>query len=68
MEKFNKSSKLFIETGGVHSAGLANVKEILYFYEDIGRHNAIDKVLGTADIKKVSYSDKNSSYIWEDLS
>lgn len=58
MEKFNKSSKLFIETGGVHSAGLANVKEILYFYEDIGRHNAIDKVLGKADIKKVSYSDK----------
>lgn len=58
MEKFNKSSKLFIETGGVHSAALANAKDILYFYEDIGRHNCIDKVLGRADIQKTHYSDK----------
>lgn len=58
MDKFNKSSKLFVETGGVHSAGLANAQDILYFYEDIGRHNAIDKVLGRADLDKVDYSDK----------
>ncbi|MBC7088088.1 MAG: formate dehydrogenase accessory sulfurtransferase FdhD [Tissierellales bacterium] len=58
MEKFNKNSKLFIETGGVHSAALANHTNILYFYEDIGRHNAIDKVLGRADMEKFDYSDK----------
>lgn len=46
MQDFQKKSLLYIKTGGNHSAAIANDQEILIFREDIGRHNAIDKVIG----------------------
>jgi FdhD protein len=36
------------ETGGVHAAALTDGTAILHHAEDIGRHNAVDKVLGAA--------------------
>lgn len=42
---FNKESILFKETGGVHSVSLYTKNKSLLF-EDIGRHNAVDKVCG----------------------
>ena len=39
-------SGLFLETGAVHSAGLCHGGRMLYYYEDIGRHNALDKLAG----------------------
>jgi len=53
MHVFQKKSIIFKETGGVHSAALANGDEILIFKEDIGRHSALDKVIGEALIKKL---------------
>ncbi len=44
--RFQQHSQLFRATGGVHSAALCSGKEILVFAEDIGRHNAIDKIFG----------------------
>jgi FdhD protein len=46
MKTFQARSTLFKNTGGVHSAALCDSTGILVFHEDIGRHNALDKVFG----------------------
>jgi FdhD protein len=58
MKKFQKSSLEFKKTGGVHSAALCNEKEILIFKDDIGRHNAVDKVIGEGIISEIDFTDK----------
>ncbi len=41
--------KMFATTGGTHCAALCNsLGEIIILREDIGRHNAVDKVIGAA--------------------
>jgi FdhD protein len=52
MRLFNTSSKLFDNTGCVHKAELILEDGSIYVAEDIGRHNAIDKVIGLASIDK----------------
>lgn len=46
MKEFQHRSEVFKDTGGVHSAALSDGESILIFSEDIGRHNAIDKIFG----------------------
>ena len=58
MNEFNKSSELFLATGGVHSAAISDGNSILVMREDIGRHNAIDKVIGNMYLGKNSLNDK----------
>jgi FdhD protein len=36
------------ETGGIHAAALTDGAELVFHAEDIGRHNAVDKVVGAA--------------------
>src|SRR5881396_3909776 len=36
------------ETGGIHAAALTDGERLLFHAEDIGRHNAVDKVVGAA--------------------
>ena len=43
-----EGTELFNATHGVHSCYLIRKGEILLFREDLGRHNALDKVLGAA--------------------
>ncbi len=39
---------MYRDSGGMHAAGLGRDGELLVAREDVGRHNAIDKVLGRA--------------------
>lgn len=56
--KANSSSHLYKKTGGVHSAALCTEKDIILFYEDIGRHNAIDKILGRCLLESIPTRDR----------
>lgn len=58
MAQFNRQSQLFLDTGGVHSCALSDGSGILVFEEDIGRHNALDKILGYAMLQGISLHDK----------
>lgn len=58
VSRFNKSSRLFQETGGVHSGAICSTEETLLFHEDIGRHNAVDKLVGEALAKRINLADK----------
>ncbi len=44
--ELNTRSTLFRLTGGVHSAALFTEGKLKAFSEDVGRHNAVDKVVG----------------------
>lgn len=46
VKEFQHRSLTYRATGGVHSAALCDSKGILLFSEDIGRHNAVDKIFG----------------------
>ena len=58
MSQFEKRSELFRKTAGVHSAALADKSGIILFNEDIGRHNAVDKVMGESFLKGIELKDK----------
>ena len=48
-ERMRPHQMLFEATGGIHAAGLFTLEgELLWVREDIGRHNAVDKVIGRA--------------------
>jgi len=55
---FQHNSEVFRATGGVHSAALCDTKSILIFSEDIGRHNAVDKIFGECLMKDITTDEK----------
>jgi FdhD protein len=58
MNKFQRRCRIYRATGGVHSAALCDNKNVLVFNEDIGRHNALDKIFGECVLNDMATNDR----------
>ncbi len=59
LKEMHGQSELYLSTGGVHSAALMNTDGIIeVFREDVGRHNAADKILGYCIMNNIMIENK----------
>lgn len=56
--RFQKRSDLHGATGCIHSAAISDGEDIIALAEDIGRHNAVDKVLGYTILEGMDFTGK----------
>ena len=57
-QKINTTPSLYLEAGAIHGCVLARRDDPLVYMEDVGRHNAVDKIAGWMFREKVSAADK----------
>jgi len=57
MVEMARTAERYRETGGMHSCALGRDGKLLVVREDVGRHNALDKVLGRAWLDRISAKD-----------
>lgn len=58
LESVRQRETVYKQAGAVHGCALAHGSEILYFIEDVGRHNAVDAIAGLMWLDDVSGDDK----------
>ena len=56
--KINTTPSLYLEAGAIHGCVLAERDQPLVYMEDVGRHNAVDKIAGWMFRHKVRPDDK----------
>ncbi|MFD1626789.1 formate dehydrogenase accessory sulfurtransferase FdhD [Azospirillum griseum] len=54
----NRTPSLYLEAGAIHGCVLCREDQPLVYMEDVGRHNAVDKVAGWMHLNAVSAADK----------
>jgi len=58
VRRLNKLAETFRKTGGVHVAALYSANgELITLAEDVGRHNAVDKVVGIGVLRRLNFED-----------
>ncbi|HUF19464.1 MAG TPA: formate dehydrogenase accessory sulfurtransferase FdhD, partial [Burkholderiales bacterium] len=58
LESVRKRETVYKQAGAVHGCALIRGTEILYFMEDVGRHNAVDAIAGMMWLDGVEGGDK----------
>lgn len=58
MKELDRYPGLYSVTRGVHAASVADTELTLAILEDLGRHNAVDKIVGYCFLNHVETSDK----------
>tara|TARA_Y100001001_G_scaffold162569_1_gene189450 strand:+ start:665 stop:1534 length:870 start_codon:yes stop_codon:yes gene_type:complete len=56
--QINHTPSLYMETGAIHGTALCQGRQILAYMEDVGRHNAVDKIAGWMYINGITAADK----------
>ena len=56
--KINRTPSLYLEAGAIHGTVLCQGARPLVYMEDVGRHNAVDKIAGWMLSESVSAGDK----------
>lgn len=56
--QINHTPSLYMETGAIHGTALCQGRKILAYMEDVGRHNAVDKIAGWMHQNNISAEDK----------
>lgn len=58
VKKINTHPSLYLEAGAIHGCVLAHQDVPLLYLEDVGRHNAVDKIMGYMFLNSVAPEDK----------
>ena len=58
VEDMNRLSETYRRTHGVHNTVLASAERVLVFRDDIGRHNAVDMIVGHVFLNGITLQDK----------